>query len=833
MVRALAEPMSLLLLAAAAVSGIGLHERLNGLAILAIVLLNAVIGLLQEGKAERALDSLRRMESPSARVVRGGRTLSVPARDLVPGDVVVLVAGDRIPADLHWSRAASLEVDESLLTGESLPVAKDPAAQEVPDAPLGDRPATGFSGTVVTRGNGRGVVVATGLRTQLGAVFEGMRAPNPPTPLQVELRHLTTRLGTVAVAISVAVFALTLARLGVSGHGLQRAFLSAVALAVAAVPEGMATVVTVALALGVRRMAARGAIIRRLVAVETLGSTTVIATDKTGTLTENRLAVEGFAIVGDDRLQPLDSLPVATRGLVERVAALCNDADPDIPGADPTDAALMGAIDAATVSALRREHPRLAEAPFDSERKRMSTLHGGAGALMLLVKGAPEVVLTRSADALRPDGSTSPLGPAERGALEQALERMAGRGVRMLALAGRSLPGPVADIAAEERDLTFFALAGLRDPVRSEAAGAVARARGAGVRIIMVTGDHAGTAEAVAEEVRLVEPGSRAVTGPALRANGLPPDPLATPVYARVDPDQKLGLVEALRDCDEIVAVTGDGVNDAPAMRAADIGVAMGQSGSDVARQASDMIVTDDDLSTIVEAIQEGRGVYDNIRKVVDYLVAGNLSEISVVVGALLLFPSVGVPLLPLQLLWINLLTDGLPALALGVDPVDPDLMSRPPRPRSHRLLSGRRAGMLFGRGLLIAASALGSLAVARYAFHQPWAHARASMFTVLVGAHLLYAFAARLPCRGLLTNRWLLGAIASGVALQSLIVALPAAHGLFGTAPLSIREWVTVAVGSVAPVTLMLSLRRRGRSSPATGGSSPRPRAARMRVRT
>ncbi|HXF72571.1 MAG TPA: HAD-IC family P-type ATPase, partial [Actinomycetota bacterium] len=654
--RLLGEPMSVLLLAAAVVDALGLREPVDASAIVAIVVLNTVIAFLQEGKAAEALEALRRMESPRARVLRDGVARELPAREVVPGDVVLLSAGDRVPADLRLVEATLLEVDESLLTGESLPVPKSPGAPE--GAGLSERPATAFSGTIVTRGAARGVVVATGPATELGRIAERLRAREPMTPLQRELRGLTFRLGSMAVVVATGVFVLFAARAGLSGEGLQRAFLAAVALAVAAVPEGLATVVTVALALGVRRMAARGAIVRRLAAVETLGAATAILTDKTGTLTENRMRLEAAAAAARPPGE-FAALPPTVRAAAERVAVLCNDAELDPPSGDPLDVALLEAAGTEGVRRLRGTHARLAALPFEADRRRMTVVvRGPDGTVALLVKGAPEAVLDRCALAAGPAGDV-PLGPGERRRLQELAGDLAATGMRILALADRTLPGRPDDLEGAERDLRLVALVGLRDPIRPQARAAVEEARRAGIRVAMVTGDHPGTAAAIAREVGLLEGEGGVRTGAELLEAGLPEDPLAVPVYARVDPDQKLALVEALQRGGHVVAVTGDGVNDAPALRRAEIGVAMGRRGTDVAREAADMVITDDDLATIVHAVREGRGIYDNIRKVVEYLVGGNLSEIAVVVGALALFPALGVPLLPLQLLWINLLTDG------------------------------------------------------------------------------------------------------------------------------------------------------------------------------
>jgi Ca2+-transporting ATPase len=813
--RQLWEPLSLLLVVAAAISGFGLREPENAVAILAIVVLNVVIGVLEEGKAARALEALRSLETPHARVLRGGAVAVIPSREVVPGDVVLLAAGDRVPADLRLSRDASLQVDESLLTGESLPVTK--RASRDGDAPE----AVAFSGTLVTTGSGEGVVTATGPATQLGAIASQLGGREAATPMQRELARLTARLGAIAVAIAVVVFGLTLLRLGTSGSGFQRAFLSSVALAVAAVPEGLATVVAVALAMGVRRMAARGAIVRRLPAVETLGSTTVILTDKTGTITQNRLRLEAVAVPGEGWKLPAELEPAAAMRVAE-VAVLCNDAEGEPPSGDPLDVALLKGFDANVVRELLGTRPRVGEIPFDSDRKRMVTLHRTDEGVLLLVKGAPEVVLDRCEFAIGGDGRRGTLTTADRDAIASMVQEEAGRGVRVLALARRPLDRSPASIEEIETGLELVGLAGLRDPSRAEAPAAVADARSAGIEVVMVTGDHAGTAAAIAEEVGLAEPGGRVLTGRDLRDSGIPDDPLAVRLYARTSPADKLALVESLQSAGHVVAVTGDGVNDAPALRRADIGVAMGRDGSDVAREAADMVVTDDNLATIVTAVREGRAIYDNIRKVVDYLVAGNLSEITVVVAGLLFFPALGVPLLPLQLLWINLLTDGPPAVALGMDAADPAIMSRPPRRRGEGLLGARHAGMLYLRGLLIASATIGSLVLARFAWDEPWPHARALMFTVLVAAHLTYAYAVRRP--GTRGNPWLLASVAGGIALQVLIVSWTPAHSLFGTVSLSLRDWTAALVlGALPVVVLMVAARRR----PASRGRLEEDRAA------
>ncbi|MGE5227106.1 MAG: cation-translocating P-type ATPase, partial [Planctomycetaceae bacterium] len=767
------------------------------------------------GKAAKALEPLREKTTPSARVSRPGQDQVVPAAEVARGDLVVLAAGDRVPADLRLVTTASLEVDESMLTGESLPVGKDAGGTDAEDTPMADRRTMIYSGTLVTRGSAEGLAIATGEGTELGAIAQQVGGREQRTPLQVELAHLTKTLGAISVAVAAAVFALTLFRMGITEGGFQRSFLAAVALAVAAVPEGLATVVTVGLALGVQRMAARGAIIRRLPAVETLGCTTVIATDKTGTLTTNRLRVEGV-VTGDGAIPLPDAAPrIAAR--IEEVAALCNDATLDPAAGDPLDIALLEAVGAARVDELRAAMPRVDAVPFDSDRKRMATLHGNRDGGLLLVKGAPEAVLPLCRERLRDDGAAVSLPPDEADRLHRQVDDLAVRGMRVLALAHRLTP------VLDERDLVFLGLVCLGDSIRPEARGAVEEATAAGISLVMVTGDHAGTAGAIARSVGLASESDPVMTGAELETRGFPEDPTSVPVYARVDPGQKLELVRALQTRGEVVAVTGDGVNDAPALKHAEIGVAMGRGGSDVAREASDMVVTDDDLATIVAAVREGRGIYENIRKVVDYLITGNFSEIVVVVTSLLLFPALGVPLLPLQLLWVNLLTDGPPALALGVDPTDPLVMRQRPRSKAERMLTGIHLGDLFIRGAIIATAAIGAFAIARFGWDQPWAHARTMMFTVLVFAHLTWAFAARRPhdIRGLLANRWLLLAVGAGILLQIVIVMLPAAQSLFRLAPLGAGEWALAALMGLAPVAVIFALPWRAVSEPARADRS------------
>jgi Ca2+-transporting ATPase len=804
----IAEPMSLLLLGAAAIEGLWLQEELEAFAIAGIVLINAVIGTVQEGRAQRALEALRSMEPHAATVVRDGTPRRIDVRTIVPSDVVVLEAGGRVPADMRLLDATDLEIDESVLTGESLPVRKTASI----NAAATDREDEASAATLVTRGTGHGLVTATGAASSLGRLASELGTKPPPTPLQRRLTSLSARLGLAAVAIAGGVFALTLLRTG--GEGLREAFLSAVALAVAAVPEGLAAVVTVVLAIGVRDMADRGAILRRLPAVETLGSATVILTDKTGTLTRNELHVDRVLVGDVDAREPAE-LPPQVAETVLRVLGVGNEATVDPPTGDPLEVALVTWIGADRLRELRGAHPRLATAPFDAERRRTTALVRDGDAGQLLVTGAPETVVHRCGRALAADGETTPVDDERREALLAKAADLAAAGARVIALGVAQADADGTDIAEADDDLTLVALVPLRDPVRPEAAEAVRRATGAGLRVAMVTGDHAGTARSVAARVGIAPADAAVVEGSTLRDEREEIDPSHVAVFARVRPEDKLHLVRRLQEQDEIVAVTGDGVNDAPALRQADIGVAMGRTGSDVAREAADMVITDDDLGTIVEAIGEGRRLFDGIRKVVDYLVAGNLSEITVVIVALFLVPAAGVPLTPLQLLWINLLTDGVPALALGADRGT----GRPaPRPTAG-LLSLRRLPLLAARAALIAAASLGALIVARTTFDATWDEARTAMFTVLVVAHLMYAFVVRGDpgdgARPRLERPWtargLVFAVGIGLVLQVAILAVPAMREVFGLAPFPRGLAILVVAGGLgAPAAMLLLGRRR-----------------------
>ena len=787
-----------LLIVAAAVSGVVLGEWIEAGVILAIVVLNATLGYRQESKAEEALDALKALAAPHTRVVRGGAEHVIPTREVVPGDIVVLEAGDLVPADIRVVATIDLRIDESPLTGESLPVAKSTDPVDA-IAGIADRTSMVHSGTTVVGGRGRGVVTSTGADTQVGGIAGLLADEEPSTPLEIELERLGWRLSLLAVGVGAIIFALGLAQ----DRPLESMFLLAVALAVAAIPEGLPAIVTLTLARGVRRMAEKNAIVRRLPAVEALGAATVICTDKTGTLTRNEIRVQETDVAGLHLIELDGHVDDRRIDWYLKIAILCNDARRADDGwlGDPTEVALL--LSAETlfdVSELRNRHPRLDEAAFDSSRKRMSTVHDDTDGPFLAVKGAPEEIIDRCTQFEDRDGA-HPLGSERaRSALEAAGE-MASRGLRTLGLAYRPLVAVPSDVAESERELVLVAVVGMRDELRPEARAAVEEAESAGITVVMITGDHEVTAAAIGRELGWAE--SRDVmTGrqlSAIAAEDLAGEVEAHGTYARVDPADKVKIVRAWQSRGEIVAMTGDGVNDAPALRIADIGVAMG-SGTDVARQASDIILADDNFATIVSAVREGRTIFANLRKVVSFLVAANISEVMVVLFGFLLWGGLGEPLLATQLLWVNLVTDGLPALALGLDPADPDVMRR--RFVRGSVLGGRRQIRLLVTGLILAVPVVAVFAYG-VATDLPWEAVRTAGFTAVVLTQLGYVYALKVGeagwKAGLVGNRPLAGAVAGSIVLHVLVVVTPVGHLLFDTVNLSTGSWVAAVMAGLA----------------------------------
>ncbi|MBP2020087.1 Ca2+-transporting ATPase [Symbiobacterium terraclitae] len=959
--------MVVVLLVATAIS-YGMGETADAITIVVIVILNAVLGFVQEFRAERSLEALKDLTAPTARVRRGGQEMTVAARDLVPGDLVLLEAGDRIPADARLVEATGLEVEESALTGESLPVRKSAAWTGGPDAPLGDRRNMLYMGTTATRGRGTAIVVATGMQTEMGRIANLIQeVGEEETPLQKRLAQLGKWLVAACLAVcAIVVLAGLLREEALTRSGLSQLFLAGVSLAVAAIPEGLPAIVTVALALGVQRMIRRNAIVRKLQAVETLGCATVICSDKTGTLTKNEMMVRAawaggrrYVVTGDgyrpageflrgdvpvsaqeepDLAQALKSAALCSNarlvqvapsrrsrrkggrggpgaaGMLSRpVAGAAAKGEYAIQG-DPTEGALVVAAQKGgyRLAVLHDRCPRLLEVPFESERRRMSVLTADeAGGVTVHVKGAPDVILELSTHILR-DGRIVPLTDEDRQAILDENQRMADEALRVLAVAfrprplakgagapatgtgapgasapatgtgapamgasapatGTGAPGMGASAPATgtgapamgasapatgavapakgakapakeaglparredpialgqgfedlrelttdqasallERDLVFLGLFGMIDPPRPEVKKAVAEASRAGIRTVMITGDHPATALAVARELGIVGPNGQALTGRDLDRmtdSQLIEAVQECRVFARVSPQHKLQIVRALKALGEVVAMTGDGVNDAPAVKEADIGIAMGRTGTDVTKEASAMILADDNYATIVAAVEEGRGIYDNIRKFIRYLLSCNTGEVlTMFLAAIMRMP---LPLLPIQILFVNLVTDGLPAMALGVDPTDPDVMRRPPRRPDEGVFARRLGIKVLGRGVLIGLGTLTAFLIAFFAlpgtpgvapYDDPaiLGPARTMALATLVCAQLIHVFDCRSERRAiwetpLSSNPWLVAAVASSVTALLLAVYWPPLAKVFGTAPLQLWQWLVV----------------------------------------
>ncbi len=806
----------------------------EAVAILAILLLNGMLGFAQEYRAERSLEALRELSAPTATVVRDGIEREVSAEQLVPGDIVILEAGDKVPADGRLVEAASLRVVESALTGESTPVRKDHDSLASPTAPLGDRRSMVYAGTTVAVGRGRFVVTATGQNTEMGRIADLLASTEETvTPLARELAVVGRRIAIIVLVIAAIVFVEEVfLELRGAGEGLFAALehpefraalteglLIAVALAVAAIPEGLPAIVTVALSLGVRRMAEHHAIVRRLHAVETLGSTTYICSDKTGTLTLNRMSVR-WTLVGRDAvtitpdwgLEPEGAAPHAPDAeLLWSIAASCNDAHYAADGTllgDPTETALIEA--ARHLSPGHLKPRRIGENPFDSERKRMATVHDVAGERVVYVKGGADVVLDLCTHALL-RGRVEVLDDGLRRELSAQNAEMASKGFRTLAFAMRSLAASEPTEGDHlERGLTYVGIAGLVDPPRSEVPAAIGLCHRAGIKVAMVTGDHALTARAIAEGISLIDC-ERVVTGPELDAMSdeqLRAEVDAIRVYARVNPEHKLRIVDALKSRGEIVAMTGDGVNDAPALKRADIGVAMGLVGTDVARESADMVLTDDDFSTIVEAVREGRIVFDNLRKVILFLLSCNMSEVLIVFFTALLSPTPA--LLPLQILWINLITDGPPALALGADSGSAHIMERPPRGPDESIITPSRQLEILVQGLLMTGAGLIVFLGADRLFPVDGAsHVNTMLFTAMVLVQKVHAFSFLSESRSILSpetlrNKWLNMAFIATIALQMTVIYWEPAQKLFSTVPLGVHDWVAVTVSVLVPVMLI-----------------------------
>ncbi len=808
--------MILVLIAAAVIAGL-VGEPQDTIAIVVIVVLNGILGFVQEYRAERAMAALKKMASPQARVIRDGRPMLIDAAGLVPGDLVELEAGNIVPADLRLIELAALKVDESALTGESQAVEKRLERLHEAELPLGDRLNLAYKGTVATYGRARGLVVATGMQTELGEIATLLSGESGKTPLQKRLARFGRHLALAVLAICAIIFIAGWLR----GEPPLLMLLTAVSLAVAAIPEALPAVVTISLALGAARMVRQNTLIRRLPAVETLGSVTYICSDKTGTLTQNRMHVDCVWAEGRQlaALPWTEGSPWHELGLA---MALCNDATFDAGGkltGDPTETALLEAAtaNASGQAALQGRYPRLAEIPFDSERARMSTLHQDGNGVLVLVKGAPEGLLPLCGDRLGGDGATMPIDHA---ALQAEAEELAGEGLRVLAFALKRLPAIPENLDTDtlESGLTFLGLAGLIDPPRPEAAESVAACKAAGIIPVMITGDHPATARAIALRLGIIEAGDRVLAGSELARLSLEEferEMESVRVYARINPEQKIRIVQALQDKGEFVAMTGDGVNDAPALKMADIGVAMGKGGTDVAREAAHMTLLDDNFATIVLAVREGRRIFDNIRKFVKYTMTSNAGEI----WTIFLAPFMGlpIPLLPIHILWINLVTDGLPGLALANEGAERNLMQRPPRPPRESIFAHGMWQHIVWVGLLMGGVTLLTQA---WALHTGSAHWQSMVFTVLTLSQLGHVLAIRseresLFSLGVLSNRLLVAALLLTFVLQMAVLYVPWLNPIFKTEPLSLAELAAcLALSSVVfiGVEIEKALVRRGR---------------------
>ena len=842
----------LVLIGAAVIAGL-LGEWIDSIAIMAIVVLNGIIGFTQEEKAERVLESLKKMSAPRAKVLRGGELHTVDATELVPGDVIALDSGDRIPADSRVLSTQMLRVDEAPLTGESHPVEKDSQRVEG-TVPLGDRVNMVYSGTTVVYGRGRAVVAETGMTTEMGKIARMLQeVKREPTPLQKKLAEFGRVLVYLAGGVCGLIFLIGVLR----GDDLLEMFLTAVSLAVAAIPEGLPAVVTIVLALGVQRMVKRHALIRKLPSVETLGSATLIASDKTGTLTQNQMTVRKVFLSTGETLSVTGSgyeptgefiLGAASIAASENTAldmllktsVLCNEASlkgPDSGGSyqvigDPTEGALLTLALKAGLDrgGLEKEFIHFGELPFDSERKMMTNVFKAVeGPYLAFTKGAPERVLSLCTRGLSADGVESTLTGDFREKIIKTNEEFAKGALRVLALAYKSSGGPTENIdihdpVSVEKDLVFLGLVGMIDPPREEVFVAVERAKGAGIVPLMITGDHKLTATAIAEELGIYGEGDRALTGIELDAldeeefRRLLPE---IKVYARVNPEHKLMVVREWKRRGDIVAMTGDGVNDAPALKEADIGIAMGITGTDVTKEASEMVLTDDNFASIISAVEEGRGIFDNIRKVVHFLLSCNIGEIfTLLIAAIIGMP---LPLLPVQILWMNLVTDGLPALGLAMEPISGDVMDRRPRPKDEGIITKSIMWVMVVQGAFMAVCTLSVYAASLYWFDWGLEKSRTMAFMVIVYCQMFHVFNCRSEREsvftiGPLSNKLLNLAVGSIFISQVLLVYIPPLHPIFKVTFLDPADWLIVLGAAVQPLIWMEVVKAFMKKGPAAG---------------
>jgi len=847
-----------ILIAAAFISGIIIREITDAIVILAILILNSVLGFIQEFRAEKALSALKELASPSALVIRDGREKNIHSKDLVPGDIIKLTAGDLVPADCRIIEQTNLRVNESILTGESIPLNKIADILNKENPPLGDKKNMLFSGTTIVKGRCVAAVIGTGQHTEIGKIASMVQEEEESTPLQIELKTVGKKIGIICLAVSAIVFLSGILK----GNSVAQMFLVAVALAVASIPEGLPAIVTVSLALGVQKMAKNNAIVRKLSSVETLGSISVICTDKTGTLTKNKMMVRKI-YSGSDAVSDYDKFIEEHNrknapgnilnfkniksnnalNLLLKNALLCNDAyytdkeTGQITG-DPTEAALieLGSFFSMDKSELEKVYPRKGEEPFDSERKMMTTVNeippeerNNNQKYILFSKGAPEVILEKCTGIIK-NGKIQSLSDKEREKINNNNLLLAGKAMRNLGFAFKPLENfsPEMEVKEAEEGFVYLGMVGMIDPPRPEVYDAIEKCRKANIGVIMVTGDHKITARAIGEELGVLGPEDKIIDGPefdTLTGEELEEQIENIKIFARVSPSNKVDIVEALKKKNHIVAMTGDGINDAPSLKKADIGVAMGIVGTDVSKESSDMILTDDNFATIVKAIKQGRVIYDNLKKFILFLLSCNISEvllmfISILVGDYVFFLITGdkgllyIPLLPVQILWMNLITDGLPAMALGIDPPEKNIMDRKATRSREHILSRSGLVLILWQGLILTSGALfiyfaGPLIFNNSNFELDRGIFQTSVFTALVLTQLLHTFNFRFKSSGIFRrdifkNKFLDLAVVASILLHVAIIYVPWLQNIFKTTGLGLYHWILIVVCSITSVLII-----------------------------
>lgn len=804
--------MIIILLIAAVISAIisyleGSNDYMDSIIIVAIVFFNAMMGIIQENKAEKSLEALRKLSAPVAKVKRDGKVVNIESSNLVPGDVIILEAGNLVPADCHLVKAFNLKVEESALTGEAVPVLKDPSVILKQNVPLGDMLNTVFSSTIVTNGHGEAIVTDIGMSTKVGTIAKMIITDeSPQTPLQKKLSDVGKKLGTACIIICIAIFIIGL----IKKISFIEIFMTSIGLAVAAIPEGLPAIVTIMLSIGVTKMAKKNAIIRKLPAVETLGSSSVICSDKTGTLTQNKMKVVKITGVNGILESGINSKDF---NFVLELGSMCNDSIVEYSGrkatvnGEPTEAAIVTAgIKYGAYSTKLKE--RVNEIPFDSGRKMMTTIHKIKTGYRIVTKGAPDVILKRCSNYYS-NSNTYTLNRSNLSSIESNNEKMANEALRVIAVSFKdvdSLPRNI-DSNSIEKDLNFVGLIGMIDPPREGVFEAILTCKKAGIKTVMITGDHILTAKAIASNLGILGKNDLAITGEELDKmpqNKLEKDIMKYSVFARVTPEHKVRIVKAFRARGAIVAMTGDGVNDAPALKNADIGVSMGLNGTDVAKNASDMILTDDNFVTIVEAVKEGRHIYDNIRKAVHFLIATNIGEIVTIFFGLLL--GLESPLLAIQLLWINLVTDSFPAIGLGLEPIDKAIMHKKPKDPKKGLFSDGLWSKIFFEGTMIGLLTLFAFTVGNHLYGLEVA--RTMAFISLSMLELVHSFNIRSENSifeiGIFKNKYLNIAFIAGAILQIAVVVIKPIAKIFDVVPLNTTQWIFTFAISTTPIVIM-----------------------------